>query len=317
MARHLVIVLEDKTVFDGWVEEGFDWDFTDGPQVCSVAALNAVVTDPPEGTEEPEEPEEPGTEPPANQDLVDATSPDQTVPEVEVPNPDVDNGLVEVTPEPPEGNPDLTPEVDQGTDQGLVDATTPDQTVPTLPQAPDQSVPSVPSGTDNELVEATPPPPAGNPDLTPEVDQGTDQGLVEATPPVEEVPNPDVDNSLVEEVPTPAEEDPWLYAIEQVNQPNRVVDFTAKKGLVLTDEQAIDEGFTFRCAQISSLDGYVRREFSKTFPTYAGPLNCTLEDLYGDGVPANNETMLKTLSFVVSPQSVVADAASTRTTKKK
>jgi hypothetical protein len=264
MARRLIIALEDKTSFDGWVEDDFEWEFADG-----AAILSATVTDPPEPTDPP----------------------------AEVPNPDVDNGLVEVTPEPTPEPTLITPEVDQGHRPGA--GGTPDQTVPTLPQKPDQ-----------ELVEATPPPPEGNPDLTPQVDQGTDQELVEATPPVEEVPNPDVDNGLLEETPTPVEEDPWLYAVEQVNQANRVVDFTAKKGLVLTEDQALDEGFMFRCAQISSLDGLVRREFSKTFPAYATPLNCTLEDQYGDGIPANNETMMKTISFVVSPRSVVADPVS-------
>jgi hypothetical protein len=72
----------------------------------------------------------------------------------------------------------------------------------------------------------------------------------------------------------------------------------------------------FRCAEISTLDGVVRREFSKTFPPYAGELTCTLQDMYGDGIPANNETMMKTLTFAVSPRSAVADASSTTTARK-
>jgi hypothetical protein len=77
----------------------------------------------------------------------------------------------------------------------------PDQTIPSVSfEKPDQTVPSVPSGTNQDLVDAAPPAPAGNP-VTPTVPQGTDQGLVEATPVAPEPapePNPDVDNGLVE-----------------------------------------------------------------------------------------------------------------------
>ena len=84
---------------------------------------------------------------------------------------------------------------------------------------------------------------------------------------------------------------------------SNVVDFTAKKGFVPAPEDAIDEGFMFRCVQFPTLDGYVRREFSKTFPASAySALDCTLEDTYGDGIPANNAEMLKTLSFKVTPR---------------
>jgi hypothetical protein len=99
------------------------------------------------------------------------------------------------------------------------------------------------------------------------------------------------------------DEPPYLYDIEQVNKPGRVVDFTAKKGLVLDEDQAIDEGFMFRCSTISGLDGYVRRTFTKTFPsgTAYTKFDCTLADQYGDGIPANNPEMMKTISFEVRP----------------
>jgi hypothetical protein len=98
----------------------------------------------------------------------------------------------------------------------------------------------------------------------------------------------------------PAVEQPYLYAVEQVNKGSLTVDFTAKKGFVPAPEDAIDEGFMFRCAQFSSLDGYVRREFSKTFPASGySKLDCTLEDMYGDGTA--NAEMRKTLSFEVRP----------------
>jgi hypothetical protein len=95
-------------------------------------------------------------------------------------------------------------------------------------------------------------------------------------------------------------EEPWLYGIEQVNKPGRVVDFTAKKGFVDTTG---DEAFMFRCSTISGLDGYVARNFTKTFPsgTAYTKFDCTLQDLYGDGIPANNGEMLKTISFQVTP----------------
>jgi hypothetical protein len=81
----------------------------------------------------------------------------------------------------------------------------PDQTVPSVPSVkPDQSVPEVPnSGTNQDLEQASPPPPAGNP-VTPEMPQGTNQDLVEAAPPEEPKPNPDVDNSLVDVNAKPA-----------------------------------------------------------------------------------------------------------------
>ena len=98
----------------------------------------------------------------------------------------------------------------------------------------------------------------------------------------------------------PAVEQPYLYAVEQVNKGSLTVDFTAKKGFVPAPEDAIDEGFMFRCAQFSSLDGYVRREFSKTFPASGySKLDCTLEDMYGDGTA--NAEMRNTISFEVRP----------------
>ena len=97
------------------------------------------------------------------------------------------------------------------------------------------------------------------------------------------------------------EEPLWLYDVEQVNKPGRVVDFTALKGFIPPDLS--DEAFMFRCSTISGLDGYVARTFTKTFPsgTAYTSFACTLADLYGDGIVANNPTMLKTISFTVTP----------------
>jgi hypothetical protein len=99
------------------------------------------------------------------------------------------------------------------------------------------------------------------------------------------------------------EEQPYLYGIEQVNKPNRVVDFTALKGFVPEGDAIEEEAFMFRCSTISGLDGYVPRNFTKTFPsgTAYTKFECTLADQYGDGIPANNGEMLKTISFTAYP----------------
>jgi hypothetical protein len=98
----------------------------------------------------------------------------------------------------------------------------------------------------------------------------------------------------------PPEEEPlYLYDVEQTSRGGGVVDFALKKGLGPYDP--LDEGFMFRCAQFSTLNGYVMRNFTKTFPPngYSG-LDCTVEDLYGDGT-ANPEYLHKTISFKVYP----------------
>jgi hypothetical protein len=78
------------------------------------------------------------------------------------------------------------------------------------------------------------------------------------------------------------------------------VDFALKKGL--TGFDPLDEGFMFRCAQFSSLDGYVPRNFTKTLPASAySALDCTVEDLYGDGT-ANTDYLYKKISFQVTPR---------------
>ena len=106
---------------------------------------------------------------------------------------------------------------------------------------------------------------------------------------------------------TPEEEPLWLYDVEQVNKGGGVVDFTLLKGLSGIDP--LDEGFMFRCTQFKTLDGYVPRTFSKTFPTNAySALDCTAEDMYGDGT-ANPEYLYKKIEFKVYPSyGAAADA---------
>jgi hypothetical protein len=97
------------------------------------------------------------------------------------------------------------------------------------------------------------------------------------------------------------EEEPlWLYDVDITYKGSNVVDFALKKGLTGIDP--LDEGFMFRCAQFSSLDGYVPRNFTKTFPASAySALDCTVEDMYGDGT-ANPEYLYKKISFQVQPK---------------
>ncbi len=101
----------------------------------------------------------------------------------------------------------------------------------------------------------------------------------------------------------PPEVQPYLYAVEQTKKGGGVVDFTALKGFVPEGDAALDEGFMFRCSTVSGLDGLVRRTFTKTFPSNTAhtKFECTLEDMYGDGIPANNAEMMKTISFTVYP----------------
>ena len=99
---------------------------------------------------------------------------------------------------------------------------------------------------------------------------------------------------------TPEEEPLWLYDVDITYKGSNVVDFALKKGLTGIDP--LDEGFMFRCAQFSSLNGYVPRNFTKTFPVSAySALDCTVEDLYGDGT-ANPDYLHKIISFQVTPK---------------
>ena len=99
----------------------------------------------------------------------------------------------------------------------------------------------------------------------------------------------------------PAVDEPlWLYDVDITYKGSLVVDFALKKGLTGIDP--LDEGFMFRCVQLPSLDGYVPRTFSKTFPATAySALDCTVQDMYGDGT-ANPDYLYKTISFQVTPR---------------
>lgn len=92
---------------------------------------------------------------------------------------------------------------------------------------------------------------------------------------------------------TPSEQ-PYLYDVVITYQGNHVVDFTALSGYVHIDGE---EAYMFRCAELPSLNGYVTKNFTKTFPVTAyAKFNCTLEDVSGD---ITDPTLRKTISFYV------------------
>ena len=96
------------------------------------------------------------------------------------------------------------------------------------------------------------------------------------------------------------EEPPYLYDVEVEYLSNYVVNFTVKKGRPYDPNE--DEYFFFRCSQMPR-DGYVGRTFSKQWAVNGyGRLDCTLEDMFGDGIPANNAEMKKTISFQIIPK---------------
>ena len=106
-------------------------------------------------------------------------------------------------------------------------------------------------------------------------------------------------NWLLEVLPEEGER-PYLYDIEITYLPNYEVSFKALKGFMPADPS--EEAFMFRCAEMPR-DGYVGREFTKQWASNGySKLNCTLADLYGDGNPANNAEMMKTISFQVTPK---------------
>lgn len=86
----------------------------------------------------------------------------------------------------------------------------------------------------------------------------------------------------------------YLYDVTITYQGNHVVDFTALSGYVHIDGE---EAYMFRCAELPSLNGYVSKNFTKTFPITAySKFTCTLEDVSGD---ITDPTMRKTISFYV------------------
>jgi len=104
--------------------------------------------------------------------------------------------------------------------------------------------------------------------------------------------------SLAFEVLAPAAADTrYLYDVTVTNKPALVIDFALQSGLAPSG----NDQYMFRCVQFPTLDGYVGRTFSKTFPTSAySSLDCSVQDLYGDGTA--NADSRRTITFTVSPK---------------
>ncbi len=102
-----------------------------------------------------------------------------------------------------------------------------------------------------------------------------------------------------------------LQRVDAAYKPGGLVDFTIVKGEV--NDPDGEEAFYFACQQQTAQNGYVTgRSFSKTF-VGAGPFDCSLEDLYGDGV---NDSTRKKVTFKVTPTAADAAEAKATTTKK-
>ena len=91
-----------------------------------------------------------------------------------------------------------------------------------------------------------------------------------------------------------------LYGVDIEYLPNYEVKFTAKKGFTPADPG--EEAFMFRCAEMPR-DGYTPREFTKQWAANGySKLNCTLEDLYGDGTNTAGSLTKATINFTIQPR---------------
>lgn len=98
------------------------------------------------------------------------------------------------------------------------------------------------------------------------------------------------------EVKAPGAEPPYLYGADVEYLPAYGVKFTLKKGIPATG----DEAFALRCAYYPTVNGYVLREFTKTFRSTASPFDVVIEDLYGDGT--GDPAMRKTITVSIFPK---------------
>jgi hypothetical protein len=70
---------------------------------------------------------------------------------------------------------------------------------------------------------------------------------------------------------------PYLYDCTSVASAGYVVDFTVLDGWPPGD---VNEAYMFRCSTLTGFDGYVGRNFQRTFRATAySSFDCTLEDL--------------------------------------
>ncbi len=104
--------------------------------------------------------------------------------------------------------------------------------------------------------------------------------------------------NLTFEVLAPAPVDPnppYLYDCTSVSSAGYVVDFTVLDGWPAGD---INEGYFFSCSTLTGYDGYVGRNFQRTFRATAfGSFDCQLEDR--SNIAGKT---LQTISFTCSPR---------------
>jgi hypothetical protein len=88
---------------------------------------------------------------------------------------------------------------------------------------------------------------------------------------------------------------PYLYDCTSVSSAGYVVDFTVLDGWPAGD---VNEGYFFTCSTLTGYDGYVGRNFQKTFRATAySSFDCTLEDR--SNIPGKT---LQTISFKCYPR---------------
>ena len=101
----------------------------------------------------------------------------------------------------------------------------------------------------------------------------------------------------VKAVPLVTDVPPYLYDVAIEYAGNHVVNFTALSGFPHdSNPEVSEEAYMFRCTEVPSLNGYVAKNFTKTFPVTAySKFNCTLQDVSGDMLVTDT----KTISFTV------------------
>ena len=105
-----------------------------------------------------------------------------------------------------------------------------------------------------------------------------------------------LENGVWKQVWPDAAADPqYLYDCTSVASAGYVVDFTVLDGWPAGDA---NEAYMFRCSTLTGYDGYVGRNFQKTFRSTAyNSYDCTLEDL--SSIPGKTR---QTISFKCYPR---------------
>jgi hypothetical protein len=94
----------------------------------------------------------------------------------------------------------------------------------------------------------------------------------------------------------PVDEPPYLYDAVVEYLPAYAVKFTLKKGIPVSP----DEAFAVLCSYYPAANGYVTREFTKTFRSSTSEYPVEIQDLYGDGTA--NADSRRTLKVFIWPK---------------